>query len=520
MAVVQTRPGQAGAQGMDSWAPVEGLAAPRTRISGRRVFALTLPGLIFLDAVLVTGSFWVALNVFTSQGHRWLWQANALRPQLLALFAVLVVSFLVMGGMFGLYSRRCLLRPRQAMAAAARALFWSGAVAVVFAFLLALDPPGDFRWLLVKHALLLAVGAMVVRPLVCRGLLHLAEVGPVVPRRILILGDGPDAARLAGALERSAANEAFIVGMAGLGERRPGETRRWARFRLGDWQDAGGLADALAADEVIVSTPEIGRAQAVRLSFALSDLGIQVQVMPRLSGMHVEGTPVTRERGIPLARLGRYDMSRWGSMLKRLTDLVLTLSGGILLLPLLLVIAAAVKLTSRGPVLYAQTRVGRDGRRFPMYKFRSMKACNDDSHHRSYIEALMKEGAAAGWDSAGRPVYKLIDDPRVTMVGRIIRATSLDELPQLINVLRGEMSLVGPRPCLPFEYELYEDWQRVRLHTTPGMTGLWQVSGRSLLSFEEMVLLDLFYVANWSFMLDFKILCSTIPEVISPGGGR
>jgi lipopolysaccharide/colanic/teichoic acid biosynthesis glycosyltransferase len=136
------------------------------------------------------------------------------------------------------------------------------------------------------------------------------------------------------------------------------------------------------------------------------------------------------------------------------------------------------------------------------------------------VAALVRQGSAAGTDANGRPVYKILDDPRVTVIGRLIRPTSLDELPQLLNVLRGEMSLVGPRPCLPFEYELYEEWQRLRLDATPGITGLWQVSGRSLLSFEEMVLLDLYYVANWSFGLDLKVLCRTIPEVLYWRGVR
>jgi len=520
LGVVETRPDEVGGYSIDGLSRTTRDVVPRTRISGRRAVTLALPGLILLDAALVSGSFMVALHLFASPRARALWQPSTLRPQMLALFAVLVLSFLVLGGMFGLYSRACLLRPRRAMAAAARSLFWSGIVAVIFAFLLALDPPGNFRWLLLKHASLLAVGVMAVRPLVCRGLLRLAEVGPVTPRRVLILGDEAEARRLAAAVEREAPEETFVAGLAGVGEAPGGEMRRWARFRLSNWGDAYELADALAADEVVIATQSIDRAEAVGLAFALDAIGIQVHVMPRLSRMNVEGTPLHRDRGVPLARLGPYRRRKWEGALKRATDLLLTSAGGLLLLPLLLLIAAAVKATSRGPVLYAQTRVGRGGRRFRMYKFRSMKASNDDSLYRDYIATLVKEGNAAGRDAAGRLVYKLIDDPRVTMVGRLIRASSLDELPQLINVLRGEMSLVGPRPCLPFEYELYEDWQRARLESTPGMTGLWQVSGRSLLSFEEMVLLDLFYAANWSFVLDLKILWSTIPEVISLGGGR
>ncbi|MBP6874839.1 MAG: exopolysaccharide biosynthesis polyprenyl glycosylphosphotransferase [Candidatus Eisenbacteria bacterium] len=517
MAVVQSPSRQLGSYALDSLPRLSDVA-PRTRISARRVVGLALPGLILVDAGLVTGSFLLALRLFASPGA--VSEPSLLRPQMLALFAVLFTGFLVLGGMFGLYSRACLLRPRRAMAAAARAVFWSGVVAVVFGFLLALDPPGDFRWVLVKHAFLLGLGALALRPLVCRGLLRLSEVGPVHPRRVLILGDGAEARRLAAALAQEASEELFITGFASLADSDARGPRPWARFSLASWSEARELADALAVDEVLIATDRISRGEAVSLAFALAPLSIRTSVMPRLCRMQVEGTPIDRARSVPLTRLGPNRRRGWENALKRGTDLLLASLAVLLLLPVLLLIALAVKSTSRGPVLYAQTRVGRNGRPFRMYKFRSMKAANDDSHYRDYIATLVKEGNAAGRDAAGRPVYKLMDDPRVTVIGKIIRATSMDELPQLINVLRGEMSLVGPRPCLPFEYELYEEWQRGRLDTIPGMTGLWQVSGRNLLSFEEMVLLDLFYVANWSFPLDLKILWSTIPEVISPGGAK
>jgi lipopolysaccharide/colanic/teichoic acid biosynthesis glycosyltransferase len=148
-----------------------------------------------------------------------------------------------------------------------------------------------------------------------------------------------------------------------------------------------------------------------------------------------------------------------------------------------------------------------------------MYADTDDRAHREYAEALMR-GEPAGVNVRGEKVYKLIDDPRVTPIGRFIRAASFDEFPQLWNVIRGDMSLVGPRPCLPYEWELYEEWQRPRLSVLPGITGLWQVSGRSQVPFEEMVLLDLHYIANWSPSLDFRLLVKTIPVVLNGSGGH
>jgi lipopolysaccharide/colanic/teichoic acid biosynthesis glycosyltransferase len=181
--------------------------------------------------------------------------------------------------------------------------------------------------------------------------------------------------------------------------------------------------------------------------------------------------------------------------------------GLIVLAPILALIALAVKLDSRGPVFYGQLRLGKDGRQFKMLKFRSM---NVDADKR--LSELKEQNEATG------PLFKMRRDPRVTRVGRFIRRWSLDELPQLINVFRGEMSLVGPRPPMPSEVAEYEDWQLGRLRAVPGVTGLWQVSGRSEVPFHDMVRLDLHYIRNWSLALDVEILLRTIPAVLTSRG--
>jgi lipopolysaccharide/colanic/teichoic acid biosynthesis glycosyltransferase len=187
---------------------------------------------------------------------------------------------------------------------------------------------------------------------------------------------------------------------------------------------------------------------------------------------------------------------------------------------MLAAVAIVIKLTSAGPVLYQQKRIGRHGKEFTLYKFRSMVANNDDQAHRKYMEAMIRGNQPAAFEAGGQKVYKLVNDPRVTSIGRLLRATSLDEFPQLLNVIKGDMSLVGPRPCLPYEWDLYEDWQRNRLDVLPGITGLWQVSGRSRVPFEEMVLLDLHYIANWSLSLDLALLLRTVPVVFCGSGGH
>jgi lipopolysaccharide/colanic/teichoic acid biosynthesis glycosyltransferase len=200
-------------------------------------------------------------------------------------------------------------------------------------------------------------------------------------------------------------------------------------------------------------------------------------------------------------------------LVKRILDVVGGTLALALALPMLAVVAIWIKCDSPGPVLFRQIRVGRDGKRFTMYKFRSMRSDADETIHREYFLQLLKAQQA----DQGTTVFKVPRDPRVTRAGAILRKTSLDELPNLFNVLRGEMSLVGPRPAIPYEVDAYDPWMRRRLEVRPGITGLWQVRGRSRLSVEQMLQLDVEYVHRQSLLLDLTILLLTLPTVLAPG---
>ena len=206
--------------------------------------------------------------------------------------------------------------------------------------------------------------------------------------------------------------------------------------------------------------------------------------------------------------------------LKRVIDILGALVGLILFSPIMLATAIAIKMTSPGPIIFKQRRFGKKGARFQFYKFRSMYWNTDDQIHREYVTNLIK-GNLDKINQGNKvvPLFKMVSDSRVTRVGKIIRRTSIDELPQFFNVLKGEMSMVGPRPPLPYEVEKYEPWHLRRiLEVKPGVTGLWQVSGRSRTSFDEMVRLDLRYARNWSLWLDLKILLKTAKAVFSRKG--
>lgn len=282
------------------------------------------------------------------------------------------------------------------------------------------------------------------------------------------------------------------------------------------------LAEAIkltGANEVIITDT---RLSGDKLFDVMMSVGrrrrVEFRIAPSLFNFLPRKTEIDQIGALPMIRLFREPLPQAARALKRTFDIALSAFILLLLAPLWLLIAILIKLDSRGPVLYKQERVGMDGRIFLFYKFRTMRADADDRIHREYQRKLISGQNDANLGDDARPIYKLHRDPRVTRVGRWLRRTSLDELPQLLNVLRGEMSIVGPRPPIPYEVEFYEAWHRKRLDMKPGITGLWQVSGRNRLTFDEMVRLDLFYIENWSLWLDLKIILRTLPAMLRGEG--
>ena len=237
--------------------------------------------------------------------------------------------------------------------------------------------------------------------------------------------------------------------------------------------------------------------------------GVEFRIAPSLFNCLPRKTEIDQIGVLPMIRLFREPLSSGARVLKRTFDLIVAALAIVLLFPVWLLVAVLIKLDSKGPVFYTQERVGMDGRLFLLYKFRTMKAGADPQLHREYQKAFIAGRAEANIGNDSKPTYKLAADPRITRIGKLLRRTSLDEVPQLLNVLLGDMSIVGPRPPIPYEVEAYELWHRKRLDMKPGLTGLWQVSGRNRLPFEEMVRLDLFYIENWSLLLDLKIILRT-----------
>lgn len=248
----------------------------------------------------------------------------------------------------------------------------------------------------------------------------------------------------------------------------------------------------------------------------INEIRLSFHIFPEAADTGYPGSPSDSSL---YPELGRDEARNASHIVKRFMDIVGSIAALVLSSPLLLAIAVAIKLTSRGSVLFRQERIGKTGKRFTFLKFRSMSAKNDPAIHQEYVRQLIAGKPGTDQNGGGPQVYKLMNDPRVTAIGRILRRTSLDELPQFLNVLKGEMSLVGPRPPVPYEFECYDIWHRRRLLSVkPGITGMWQVGGRSSVKFDEMVRLDLKYASSWSPWLDVKILLRTPRAVLSGDG--
>jgi exopolysaccharide biosynthesis polyprenyl glycosylphosphotransferase len=276
---------------------------------------------------------------------------------------------------------------------------------------------------------------------------------------------------------------------------------------FGSTADLPDLLQERVIDEVImcVSPAQLSTLRGVVAETELR--GINARLVADFVDLSIARTEVGFLNGLPILTFTTLPQRSGEMVVKRVMDLTVSMLGGILVAPVLLLVSMFVKLTSRGPVFYRQKRVGVNGRRFTMYKFRTMYQGSD-----KIVADLRKRNLMTG------PVFKVREDPRITPVGRFLRRWTLDEWPQLWNVLRGEMSLVGPRPPLPDEVAEYKTWQRRRLSMRPGMTGLWQVSGRNEVDFEEWMQLDLEYIDHWSLLEDLRILAKTVPAVVRGRG--
>jgi exopolysaccharide biosynthesis polyprenyl glycosylphosphotransferase len=332
----------------------------------------------------------------------------------------------------------------------------------------------------------------------------------------LVVGRGPEAALCIKEMRARPELGYRVIGVVENGEIRAGMPDSFEGVPVvSDFQSLPETIRESGANEVIITDPSVpGDALFEVMMQVGRRRGVEFRIAPSLFNCLPSKTEIDQIGALPMITLFREPLSSAARLVKRASDILIASAALAVLSPLWLVIAALIKLDSKGSVFYRQERVGMDGRIFLFYKFRTMLTGADDALHREYQRQFIAGLPETNLGDSKRPVYKLAGDYRVTRVGRVLRRLSLDELPQLLNVLRGDMSIVGPRPPIPYEVEAYELWHRKRLDMKPGLTGLWQVSGRNRLPFDEMVRLDLFYIENWSLLLDLKIILRTLPVML------
>jgi exopolysaccharide biosynthesis polyprenyl glycosylphosphotransferase len=320
-------------------------------------------------------------------------------------------------------------------------------------------------------------------------------------RRAVLVGTGEHIEDVAHAL--AAGDEGInVIGFISLSPRPDN-----GLISLGTLEDVGEVVLEHRVDEVIIADPDFPQREAVELVDECHQRGVTVRIAPSTMEILVHRAEFVPGQSVPLFELKPPVFEGFDYALKRTFDLVGSLLLIIVLSPFLLACALAIKLTSRGPIIYRSLRPGIGGAPFACFKFRTM-----------YRDAHARQPALETLNEASGALFKIREDPRVTPVGRLLRRFSIDELPQLFNVLFGQMSLVGPRPLPQRDYDRLEDWHKKRYLVTPGITGLWQVSGRSDLDFDDLVRLDFLYLERWSVFLDLSILLKTIPAVLSRRG--
>ncbi len=471
--------------------------------------------LFLLDGLLINGSFLGAISIHSYlTGTVWIRDTGVMIPELLFWLACSTITMFVFITS-DLYKINIYLSITRQVFAIVRAMSIAFIAMVVIAYFGKATVFTTSKIVLVSFYILSIGSLLLGRVAGFRLLYEYCARHKHFYRNVLIVGAGKAGRHLAEVL---GGENPFALRLVGVLDdaATPGSTIPGGVSVLGRMDEVDTIVEALKVDEVI-ACPE-GEPDERLLSVVQSCTRTRARVLVGSPEYRVipEYTLQERYNGVPMFGMQNARAYMGLPALKRLLDLTLAIIGVIVLLPLLIAIAVIIRLDSPGPALFRHTRIGRNGRPFTFYKFRSMKLGSDNDPGRV---RRMKEFVQNASGGSGEST-KIVDESQVTRVGRFLRKSSLDELPQLLNVIRGEMSLVGPRPCLPYEWDRYSPWQRQRLSVTPGCTGLWQVTARSRVGFREMVILDIFYANNISFHLDLWVILKTFPVMLFGAGGR
>ena len=426
---------------------------------------------------------------------------------IVALLVIAAVLWAGTGLVLGVYRHPDGFDARRTLRETLRQSFWFALLIAAAIFALKL---GEISRTFVILFLFLNLLAQAAYRLMAHRMREVLQRGFADHRHYLIVGTGPAASEVARLIEKNKDSDDSVIGFLRESDapaREEDSVGLGGRYPVWDLSELPRMLENHIVDEVLfaVSKPQLEKMEDLLL--ACEEQGVKTRVLVDFFPQFRSEITLDRLEHLPLLTFSSAPENEYLLFLKRAFDLLLAVLLIVIVAPLMLLIALLIKLTSPGPAIYRQVRCGLNGRKFWLYKFRSMyQGAEQDRHLLSYMN-----------ESDG-PVFKISDDPRVTPFGRLLRKTSLDELPQVFNILKGEMSFVGPRPPLPDEVARYEKWQRRRLRMKPGLTCLWILKGRNELSFATWMKLDMDYIDHWSLSLDLKILLRTIPRVLTGRG--
>ena len=466
------------------------------------------------DFIVLMFSFLVSIFVLRNDTTLGFIQFYSSIPEFLLLVFLISTIIILIFQYNGLYRLDIILNRTTHFTHILKAIYYSSLKIVLLSFLLDSRTIIDSRLLFVLF-FLVSVGLLfIVRVELLKWVfVELSQTS--FKRNVIIVGNGKAGKLLATKLIYENPLGLNILGFVDE-DRHIGDFVVAGKKVLGNYDDLEELVNTRVVDELIIAIDDSSYEKFFDLVDHCKQLNVPIRMTSNLLDVVNQRLKIEKYTDIPVIDVAPQYNDNFTLGLKRISDIVIASFGILVLSPFFALIAILVKLSSPGPILFKQARIGKDGKEFSFFKFRSMKQLKgEDEDRKKMMIQFMKNGAGNGASDT-----KVINESRVTWIGNIIRKTSLDELPQLFNVLKGDMSLVGPRPCLPYEYENYDEWQKRRVSVIPGCTGVWQVWGRSVVNFQESVVLDLYYINNMSPWLDIQLIFQTVPVMLFSRGAK
>ena len=466
------------------------------------------------DFIILMFSFLVSIFILRNDTSLDFFQFYSSIPGILLLVFLITSIILLIFLYNGLYRLDIILNRTTHFTHILKAIYYSSLKIVLLSFILDSRMVLDSRLLFVFF-FLVSVGLLfVVRVELLKWVfVELSQTS--FKRNVIIVGNGKSGKLLAAKLIYENPLGLNILGFVDE-ERHIGDFVVAGKKVLGNFNDLKELIKTHPVDELIIAIDNESYENFFNIVDFCKELNVPIRMTSGLLEVVNQRLQIEKYSDIPVIDVAPQYNDRFTLGLKRLSDVVIASIGLLVLSPFFVLIASLIKLSSQGPIFFKQARIGKDGKEFSFYKFRSMKQqVGEDEDRKKMMIEFMKNGTENG---AGDT--KVINESRVTWIGNIIRKTSLDELPQLFNVVKGDMSLVGPRPCLPYEFANYDEWQKRRVSVIPGCTGVWQVWGRSIVTFQESVVLDLYYINNMSPWLDIQLIFQTVPVMLFSRGAK